>query len=164
MPSVEDIALIRDWSLQGVSPFNDHATNQRSFSVSLSFFPPFSFLFTGTAANTATLQTKHLFHPTPTLFIYVIAMKYCKNFEAFEDMSGCNMRLLLLQFHKKTDIILCFSPAALAFPPSVAASHLGSGLDGLRVLAPVPQRMHRCVHVDRGTTGGVYAPHPALSR
>lgn len=110
VPSVEDIALIRDWSLQGVSPFNDHATNQRSFSVSLSFFPPFSFLFTGTAANPATLQTKHLFHHTPTLFIYVIAIaKYCKNFEAFRDMPGGNVRLLLLQFHKK-HVSFCVFP------------------------------------------------------
>ena len=37
-PNVEDTALIRDWSLQGVSPFNDHPTNQSSFSISLSFF------------------------------------------------------------------------------------------------------------------------------
>lgn len=38
VPNVEDTALIRDWSLQGVSPFNDHPTNQSSFSISLSFF------------------------------------------------------------------------------------------------------------------------------
>lgn len=38
VPNVEDTALIRDWSLRGVSPFNDHPTNQSSFSISLSFF------------------------------------------------------------------------------------------------------------------------------
>ena len=38
VPNVEDTALIRDRSLQGVSPFNDHPTNQSSFSISLSFF------------------------------------------------------------------------------------------------------------------------------
>lgn len=67
VPRVEDIALIRDWSLRGVSPFNDHHINQSSFFISLYFFPFLcSPVFHHVQPHTR-LNTLFLFSAPPTI-------------------------------------------------------------------------------------------------
>lgn len=83
VPSVEDIALIRDWSLRGVSPFNDHPTNQSSFSISLFFFFLSLFIGCSTKSNHTPDENTLVLLSLPPISVLLHNFKVLENQDIF---------------------------------------------------------------------------------